>query len=143
MHLRLYVLPLNVSFFRLYIQEVPCYTGTHSGFYARPDQESGWYHTTLQGAGNWANVKMNGYWMTDRVGNSSIPADWCAGVKIWDVPIGWNSQPVSPVVKEISPGMVKQKFEIFDNGTLRVDKHGKWISRTLEDHIFFNGVRVK
>ncbi len=143
MHLRLYVLPFDVSFYDLPIEEVPCYTGIHTGFYTRPDQESGWYHTSAQGAGNWGRVKLDGYWMTDKVGNHSLPSDWYAGVKVWDVPIGWNSTIASPVVKEINPGGYTQRFEIFTDGSFRIDKFGKWIMRTLDDKIFLNGVRVK
>ena len=143
MRMRLYVLPQTVSFCSIYIVEIPCYTGTHSGFFNREDQSYGWYHTALQGAGNWGQPSLNGYWMTDQVGSVAVLTNWYAGVKVWDVPIGWNSQIAYPVAKEINPDYYKQRFEIFENGSFRVDKHGNWILRTIDDHIFLNGVQKK
>ncbi len=81
--------------------------------------------------------------MSDKVGNVGLPDDWSEGIKIWDVPIGWNSESHDPPVKEVNPNVYKQRFEIFNDGTLRIDKHGNWISRSLNDHIHLNGVRVK
>ena len=143
MHMRLYVLPQHVSFCEIYIVEIPCYTGTHSGFFEHEDQADGWYHTVDQGAGEWGQPSISGYWMTDKVGSVAVLTNWCAGVKIWDVPIGWNSQIASPVAKEINPNCYKQRFEIFANGSFRIDKHANWILRTIDDHIFLNGVQKK
>jgi hypothetical protein len=143
MRMRLYVLPQYVSFCEIYIVEIPCYTGTHSGFFAREDQADGWYHTVAQGAGEWGQPSMSGYWMTDKVGSVAVVTNWCAGVKVWDVPIGWNSQIASPVAKEINPNYYKQRFEISEDGSFRIDKHGNWILRTIDDHIFLNGVQKK
>ena len=121
----------------------PCYTGTHDGFFERENQADGWYHTVEQGAGVWGQPAISGYWMTDRAGSVAVLTNWCAGVKVWDVPIGWNSQIASPVAKEINPDFYKQRFEIFANGSFRIDKHANWILRTIEDHIFLNGVQKK
>ena len=143
MRMRLYVLPQHVSFCEIYIVEIPCYTGSHSGFYEHEDQMEEWYHTVAQGAGEWGQPSISGYWMTDKAGSVAVLTNWCAGVKIWDVPIGWNSQIASPVAKEINPDFYKQRFEIFTNGSFRIDKHSNWILRTIDDHIFLNGVQKK
>jgi len=143
MRMRLYVLPQHVSFCEIYIVEIPCNTGSHSGFYEREDQMEDWYHTVAQGAGEWGQPSISGYWMTDNAGSMAVLTNWCAGVKIWDIPIGWNSQIASPVAKEINPNFYKQRFEIFANGSFRIDKHANWILRTIDDHIFLNGVQKK
>ena len=143
MQMRLYVLPLHVSFCEIYIVEIPCYTGFHDGFFAREDQQEGWYHTVGQGAGEWGQPSISGYWMTDKAGSVAVLTNWFAGVKIWDIPIGWNSQIASPVAKEINPDCYKQRFEIFTNGSFRIDKHANWVLRTIDDHIFLNGEQKK
>ena len=107
------------------------------------DQMEEWYHTVAQGAGEWGQPSISGYWMTDKAGSVAVLTNWCAGVKIWDIPIGWNSQIASPVAKEINPDFYKQRFEIFTNGSFRIDKHANWILRTIDDHIFLNGVQKK
>ena len=57
----------------------------------------------VQGTGNWYRVRADGYWATDQVANLGLPDDWSAGVKIWDIQIGWNSEPQFPVVEELNP----------------------------------------
>ena len=39
--------------------------------------------------------------------------------------------------------MSVKKFTISEDGALRIDKFGNWIKRTIDDHIFVTGERVK
>ena len=141
MRLPLYVRPFDVSFANIYIQEIPCYDEIPpTGYFTNAVNKS---HTVSAGAGNWGCPALSGYWMTDRAGKSPVTNGWSSGVMIWKIPIGWNSAILSPVAKEINPNQYTQRFEIFDDGTIRIDKHGKWVSRTIDDHIFLNGEQKK
>ena len=55
--LSLYVLPMNVSFSNIAIEEIPNMTGVHSGYFGNPQLEQLWYHTRSQGAGRWWKVE--------------------------------------------------------------------------------------
>jgi len=141
MRLPMFVLPTSVSFSNVYIQEVPCYDEIPPvGYFTNAVNKS---HTLAAGAGNWGQPALSGYWMTDKVGRLPVTNGWSAGTMVWKIPIGWNAAPASPVAKEINPDQYRQRFEIFSNGTLRIDKHENWISRTIDDHIFLNGEQMK
>ena len=145
---RLYMVPSDVSWGNLWIVEVPVPYGSPlsempTGYFARPDESEHLYHDNLHGAGNWHLVDLNGYWATDRIGRGAITNNWCAGRKVWDIPIGWNSRAEYPIAKELNPDQYKQVFTISEDGALRIDKFGNWIKRTIDDHIFVTGERVK
>ena len=145
MQLDLYVLPLYVSFGQIYFAEIPCYTGTHTGFYDRPDQEYAWYHTSAQGAGFWGSTTLTGRWAVDTIGHRGIYENWCEGTKVWDIPIGWlpcQGNIYSEPVKQLDQNYT-QTFVISSDGTLTVEKFTNEVHRTIMDHIYVNGVRRK
>ena len=96
-------------------------------------------HDEHHGAGTWHNVTNGNFWATDSAGCNQI-TNWSAGTKTWDIPIGWDkvdqSKPLidyNPVTAKIL-GVFHQHFEIYSNGTVRVDKFGHWVSRGLDSN---------
>ena len=139
LRLDLYVYPKTVNFGNIALVEVPwSQGGSVTGYYALPEQATNRYHDTRHGAGRWHNVTNGNFWATDSAGCRSI-TNWCAGTKTWDIPIGWDVT-TTKIAAEENPntakilGMFHQYFEIYSNGTVRVDKFGHWVSRSLSSN---------
>ena len=109
-----------------------------TGYYALPEQATNRYHDVRQGAGVWHNVTDGNFWATDSAGSRAI-TNWCTGTKTWDIPIGWDVT-TTKIAAEENPntakilGMFHQHFEIYSNGTVRVDNFGHWVSRSLSSN---------
>ena len=139
LRLDLYVHPKTVNFGNIALVEVPwTQGGSVTGYYALAEQAAGRYHDEHHGAGVWHNVTNGNFWATDSAGSRSI-TNWIAGAKTWDIPIGWNVT-TTKIAAEANPdtakilGVFHQHFEIYSNGTVRVDKFGHWASRGLSSN---------
>ena len=139
LRLDLYVYPKTVSFKNIALVEVPwTQGGSVTGYYALAEQAAGRYHDEHHGAGVWHNVTNGNFWATDSAGSRSI-TNWIAGAKTWDIPIGWNVT-TTKIAAEANPdtakilGVFHQHFEIYSDGTVRVDKFGHWVSRGLSSN---------
>ncbi len=148
----IYVLPNNVNFDNIRMAEIPWLQGgTVEGYYALPEQAEHRYHGTKQGAGRWHAIVStnNNFWSQDRAGQIPINTGWIAGSKTWDIPIGWKGalDLGETAVKIIGQSNTfQQNFELESNGSLRIEKHGHWVKRTLggnpdapQGHVYLDG----
>ncbi len=140
LRLGLYVYPKTVNFGNIALVEVPwTQGGSVTGYYALPEHAAGRYHDDHHGAGVWHSVSNGNFWATDSAGCRPI-TNWMAGTKTWDIPIGWDDASKSKPLIDANPdtakilGMFHQHFEIYSNGTVRVDKFGHWASRGLSSN---------
>ena len=90
MQLELRVLPYDVSFKGIALQEVPCLQGTHTGYFAQSCYQQRWYHTVTWGAGVWRNVTDGNRWGWDASRMFQWEQPWSQGILTWEIPIGWN-----------------------------------------------------
>ena len=100
----LHILPLDVSFTGIAVEEVPCLEGTHTGYFANPRFSGIWSHTVENGAGNWIDVQEENLFGEDRpaitgelsrvtadgVFVSDVSYGWQDGELVWSIPYGWN-----------------------------------------------------
>ena len=155
----LYVLPLDVSFSGVKVEEVPDIGGSHSGYFADTFFMSEWFHGVDQGAGDWHLVHGNNRFLIDEAGfkralpqlgndgfvSSNGTNGWKNGNLTWDVPCGW----ADPEVKEGDDPVgtfangARQVMTIDAQGTVEVRKHANAVQREIGGGIFLNGVRVK
>ena len=99
----LFVLPLNVSFSRVAVEEVPCELGVKSGYFQNSCFSNLWSHSVTNGAGVRNNVSVANFIGCDEVAiESELPrmtaagelssdpsCGWMDGCLYWDVPFGW------------------------------------------------------
>ena len=145
MSLELYVMPMTVNFEEIAIQEDPCHTGVHSGYFDQTSQQHSWYHDVDNGAGIWHNISTGNYWTVDNPLVAVKPPPWTSGYKVWDIPIGWYFRDPPAAIPSIHnvQSDVKQYFTIDSNGTVRVEKFSHWASRTTNDWCVVDGKTVE
>ena len=156
MELELYILPEEVSFTGISMEEVPSLEGVHVGYFANISFMNVWYHTVDRGAGQWVNIKPDNYWATDSAvmgdvlplekPNGDITWDlsegvWSQGELVWYIPWGWRERDAEigeePV--KVMPVRYNQTFRIDQHGTLSVLKFGHVVSRGTNNVIKLNG----
>ena len=146
MRMPTFVIPESVSFSEIDMQEVPSETGSHTGYFNRLSDMPFWYHTVSMGAGEWIAINASNSFGVDVVTqNYYLDADWCAGEKVWFIPIGWRARgSTGPVVKEMQHDFSHdQVFVLTTNGTMQIEKYDMEVHRTIDDHIYLNGVQKK
>ena len=151
MVLRLYVLPMNVSFQGIDMREDPCTEVIPpSGYYAGTNYNGALSHTLDAGAGWWHHVHSGNYWTEDNPYAAARYPPFAQGVMNWKIPISWNqrfddelSWPRS--VSSISQCRIgssawyRQTFSMSDNGTVSVAKFGHVADRTTNDVVRIDG----
>ena len=150
MRMEQYVMPFTVSFVGIAIEEVPCETGFHSGYYDDPSRSNLWSHTYDNGAGIWHAVNAMNFVVPDRASCGACPPPWSQGTLIWDIPFGWhplgntNAVPTIGTIpeKEFSPG-VKSTIVINSTGMVFVMKLGHWVSRDIYNEIALDGMVIQ
>ena len=165
MDLDLRVLPLDVSFAKLAIEEVPCDRGEKSGYFTNSLFADMWCHSVANGAGTWCAVKRDNSFSKDCAEmRASVPRlyrpnndpeeepTWDTGRISWEVPFGWTwrreekeddqdptlydgVQPVGQFATD-----VRHVADITPNGTVKVTKLSNWVSRGTNEVITLNGV---
>ena len=155
----LYVLPLDVSFSGIRIEEIPDVGGSHSGYFADTFFMSEWFHGEDQGAGDWREVYGNNKFLNDEAGfKRALPQldsrgfvstagtnGWTNGNLTWEVPCGWadsNVQKGDDPIGTFSNGS-RQVMTIDAKGNVEVQKHGNAVRREIGGGIILNGVRVQ
>jgi hypothetical protein len=155
MNLELYVLPREVSFSGVAMEEVPSLEGVRSGYFANIVFSDVWYHTEQMWAGRWLNIKPDNYWGTDRAWmGARLPLEkpngeitynltegsWDRGIMVWNIRWGWgelNSKRGDVPVKVMSI-RYDQEFEMDQFGTLTVTKFGNVVTRGTNNVIRLN-----
>ena len=155
-----YVKPFDVSFSEISMEEVPCATGTHSGYFADPSFGVIWCHSVANGAGEWCSIgrltnKMGEYDISritmelqriDGSGNfTDDPAySWANGEITCDIPFGWGAKPqgtmaAAVLYKQFDPG-AGHRITIVPSGTVSVRKFGNEATRDVQGNTYLNGV---
>ena len=154
MELELVVLPTNVSFMGIAVQEVPTDYNDPQGYFANSYFDVVWSHTTNRGAGAWHRIQAGNQFMYDNaeMGDSlprmtpdgeitdSLSYGWIAGSMNWMIPVGWNetgsSEDDTPV-KQFA--LYWQRFRMASDGTLEVEKLGNVVQRNTNSVVRLNG----
>ena len=155
----LYVLPLDVSFSGIRIEEIPDVGGSHSGYFADTFFMSELFHGEDEGAGDWREVYGNNKFLNDEAGfKRALPQldstgfvsttgtnGWANGNLTWEVPCGWadsNVQKGDDPIGTFANGS-RQVMTIDAQGNVEVQKHGNAVRREISGGIILNGVRVQ
>ena len=138
-----YLAPLYVNFGNLAVEEVPWRQGGGcTGYFCSQWESASRYHTEDNGAGTWMNVNRETHYVGwDRAGRRAITNEWSSGTLTWDIPLGWRQRGTqgSPYKMGSWP-YPQQIINLFEDGTVRIDKCGHWVSRALGGEIQKDGV---
>ena len=154
MELELVVLPTNVSFMGIAVQEVPTDYKDPQGYFANEYFDFAWSHTTNIGAGVWHDIQVGNRFMYDYAEmGDQLPrmtpdgditdnwsCGWIVGSMNWMIPVGWNetgSSEEDTPVKQFA--MYWQRFRMASDGTLEVEKLGKVVQRNTNSVVRLNG----
>ena len=141
MKLHLYVTPLTVSFANIAVEEVPCSTGNHSGYFANPAFAGCWSHTYAMGAGRWHDIQSGNYFGQDTSTSGDWPAPWSDGTMTWNIPIGWSyGETTNGDPEKNFPVQYLSAWTMDAEGTVSKSKHGHSVSRTTNDVVRLDGV---
>lgn len=155
----LHIIPLDVSFSWVKVEEIPYAGGIHDGYFADSYFMSEWQHGTRQGAGVWRIPEGDNQFLVDEAGfRCSLPQldargyvseagdnGWMAGTLAWNVPCGWASPNVQ---EDDEPAGIfardeRQAMTIDAEGGCEVRKHSNQVRRNVDDTVYLNGVKVK
>ena len=155
-----FVLPLDVSFTGVSIEEVPCTIGTRSGYFDRPEFDVISCHSWARGAGRWLAVdetnKAGAYDTSDismelmRVDANGVFTEntnccWSTGWVSWSIPFGWGPKSNAgneveiPPFREFDPN-AGHRIEINPEGDVAVRKFGNSAERLINGQKKLNGV---
>ena len=162
MQLRLFVLPLDVSFSEIAVEEVPCFTYKVEGYFENPYFNGAFAHTGGwwgAGAGNWIDVDIDNRfgeydeaayidkipWLTpEGIVTTNIAYAWTSDYAYIDNPFGWN-------VKGTTGNTIPHKqFGEYIQDTIMLDSHGRvgvfkldnWVERSTNDVIHLYGPKA-
>ena len=160
MQLGIYVLPGDVSYSGLMIEEIPCDRGSHGGYFNDASFSGIWSHSSDNGAGRWWNVsvvdnRVGGSDMVDTVAIMSdlprVNADgeftddmdcfWTGGYIEWEVPFGWNAIDGEQTPYREFATDTRHRLEIDASGTVRILKLANEVIREINGNVFLNGER--
>lgn len=157
MDLELVILPTNVSFMGIAVQEIPSDYKDPQGYFANSYFDVVWSHTTNRGAGVWHEILAHNYFMNDyaelgdrlpgMTASGEIADDdtygWIAGSMNWFIPVGWNengSDETDTPVKQFC--VYWQRFRMASDGTLEVEKLRNVVQRKTNTVVRLNGTIV-
>ena len=157
MELDLYVLPRTVSFSNIAMEEIECFTGTHTGYFNNMEFSGDWSHARECGAGDWHDIGPDNFFFKDNprikrslprmMDDGAITTNkiygWKRGTMTWNIPFGWGSHGTTD-----DSGLVgrldgyQQVFEMFPDGLACVKKFSNQVTRSTNDVICLNGVLI-
>ena len=159
MSFSVFLSPVDVSFSGIKAEEVPCYIGSHEGYFNHSAFEADWYHTRSAGAGKWQRVRADNYYGVDMaVISNSLPRmtpggvltndvqfAWRYGSIVWQVPMGWGE--LSSVDYDDPAGRFReedtQEMVIFANGKCGVRKFRHMVTREIDGSVNLDGRQVR
>lgn len=156
------VLPLDVDFSKLKIEEVPCYEEIPATgyFIYTPTNQAYRTHTETAGAGRWYNVESGNYWGLSRnvrdfagrkgalsrmMPNGTVTTNtaygWIGGSMTWKVPFGWKSSeyPSGDEPVGVFAEGTRQIMSITAEGDFSVQKLGHAATRHINGPITLDG----
>jgi hypothetical protein len=161
-----HVLPDNVSFSQIAVEEVPCDSSQLTGYFrklADAGDPAPFSHTTNAGAGVWFNVnELNRIGGNEQIEDmvsikgelyrmfpdgtltTNTACGWLRGTMVWENPFGWNANGVSSGTSAygqfaVSQTNVNDVFVITTNGHFSVSKFGNTAIRACGGGCYLNG----
>ena len=154
MDLELVILPTNVSFTGIAVQEVPSDYKDPQGYFANAYFDFAWSHTTNMRAGVWHDIHAHNYFMNDyaemgdRLPGMTASGEitdedaygWIAGTMNWFIPVGWNENGSDATETPVKLFCVYwQRFRMASDGTLEVEKFDNVVQRKTNTVVRLNG----
>ena len=154
MELELVILPTNVSFMGIAVQEVPSDYKDPQGYFANPYFDFMWSHTTNMRAGVWHNIQAHNVFMYDyaemgeTLPNMTLDGEiadedvygWIAGTMNWFIPAGWNEAGSGETATPVKQACVYwQRFRMEPDGTLEAEKLDYVVQRKTNTVVRLNG----
>lgn len=156
------VLPLDVLFDGISVEEVPCSEEiAPEGYFAyTPTNQFPRSHTRQAGAGKWIEVEggnyVGGYGAVDKARcfvsfprrkpdgteTTDVSYGWLGGSLTWKVPMGWGGK-IMPEYSEPSGTFAeetRQRFLITSQGDVTVEKLGNSAERKIDGRVFLGVV---
>ena len=134
MLLQLTLMPTNVSFEGLYVEEIPTTTGTHTGYFDVPAFSNWWCHTRANGAGDWHLTGVESIFTVDEaVMREECLPPWSTGEITWQIPVEWAFSSTNAAGTGTLFYSGVQRFLIDTEGTVSVEKFKYIISRSTND----------
>ncbi len=153
-----YVMPLDVSFNGIAMEEVPSTVGSRSGYFSDPAFSVIGCHSFAQGAGQWLKVRNNnlmGYdtasltlelLRVDNNGNFTEDTSygWRTGWITWAIPFGWASSEITTsgstaqLIEQFDPN-AGARFDITADGDVTATKFGNAAKREINGTFMLNG----
>ena len=154
----IYVKPFTVSFFGIYMEEIPvpsseAVTLASNDYFAVMTNVLPVTHNgDGAGAGNWSQVHYRDnrhYWTSDHARMphecpplpNSLPKVWLSGTMRWHIPVGWGDV-YGEIKGRIVPDPTDQVYEIEPNGTLTIRKFNHFVTRAIDGRTWLDGVPV-
>ena len=159
LQLDIQVLPLDVSFREIWVEEVPSTMGVQTGYFTHPYFDGDRCHSRENGAGVWFRVlDENTIDARDTAAytqpyprmtsggqiSESMSVGWIAGENVWSIPLGWNA-PEPPVGAEpwkCFAADETQTFTIDEFGTAGVRKLRHEAVREVLGSVYLDGVKL-
>ncbi len=138
----LFLLPLDVNFYKIETREVPMAAINVHGYFANPLIYPNGFpaHDASVGAGRWIVVKdsfnANGH---DEASTGYLNQPWSDGDVVWPIPVEWRMKNRNEGFGNHQFGRTDQFMRILSNGTASVSKYGITITRTTNDVV--NAIR--
>ena len=154
MELTLTILPTNVSFMGIAVQEVPSDYRDPQGYFTNQYFDFAWSHTTNRGAGVWHNIQPENFFMLDNAEmgdwlprmkpNGETTEDtrygWFDGTMNWLIPVGWNERGADEADVPVKTFTTYwQSFSMTSEGTLKVQKLKHYVERGTNSVVRLNG----
>ena len=159
MEMHFYVLPLDVSFSQIAIEEVPNDGGSTVGYFTHSDFREWWHHNEKTGAGNWLDVSVQNKIGVDypriegelyRMMDNGLLVDdpsygWRYGELNWEDPFGWNERGTANGEAEYKRFAVdeEQNMVILETGRTGVRKLKNAVTRDIDGTVYLNGKKVR
>ena len=153
------ILPLDVSFQEIWVEEVPSTMGVQTGYFKHPYFDGDRCHSRENGAGVWFSVlDENIIDARDTAAytqpyprmtpggqlSESLSVGWIAGENVWSIPLGWNV-PQTPDGAEpwkCFAADETQTFTIDEFGTAGVRKLRHEAVREMLGSVYLDGVKL-
>lgn len=147
MALELRVVPLEVSFEGLRLQEVAAPSdatspewGIHTGYFNDSGYQGRWYHYALWGAGTWISVLGGNIWGAyDQSRMMTWAQPWSSGILTWVIPIAWKSKTSPGRTEDGRLARTYQSRWTMTEDSLVKTKYGQELTVTTNGQIFLNG----
>ena len=159
LQLDMQILPLDVSFQEIVVEEVPSTMGVQTGYFTHPYFDGDRCHSRKNGAGIWFGIRDDNIidardtaaytqayprMTPDGQLSESLTVGWGEGENVWSIPLGWNA-PETPVGAEPWKCFAADETQVFTIdafGTAGVRKLRHEAVREVLGSVYLDGVKL-